>query len=262
MPVTQLFMPANPYALTDHTLLKSEEMLFLEREKILSITDDECNEIQLATIGQHSNNMWKKQRTLRLTSSTFGRICKSTSRTDHSRLAETMVSPQAFSGRAVGHGLQYESVAVQQFEAMYGATEKCGLFVCKHMPWLSASPDRILSSDALLEVKCPFTAKDKPITPTTVPYLKEKGNSLNLDRTHPYFYQVQGQLLCAGRKKCYFCVYTHKELKILEIVKDDEFISDMVPVLKNFFDNFFLPAVLQRYVYRGYDKYNWSDHLQ
>ena len=58
---------------------------------------------------------------------------------------------------------------------------------------LAASQDRTVSDVAILEIKCPYAAKVKYITPTKIPYLKEVDNSLQLCHTHAYYYQVQGQ---------------------------------------------------------------------
>ena len=57
-------------------------------------------------------------------------------------------------------------------------------------PWMGASPDAIVYSNSggQVEVKCPFSAKDKDITPTTVPYLEEIGSNQQLKVTHDYFF--------------------------------------------------------------------------
>lgn len=48
----------------------------------------------------------------------------------------------------------------------------------KTLPFLGASPDRVVNDDVICEVKCPFSAKDKDISPVTVPYLKLEGENL------------------------------------------------------------------------------------
>lgn len=35
--------------------------------------------------------------------------------------------------------------------------EECGLFIMKDRPYLAASPDRLLGTMTVLEVKCPYT---------------------------------------------------------------------------------------------------------
>ena len=49
--------------------------------------------------------------------------------------------------------------------------KKCGIVVSCDKPFLACSPDGVIDNLNFLEVKCPFTAKDKPITPVIV--LKE-----------------------------------------------------------------------------------------
>jgi hypothetical protein len=73
-------------------------------------------------------------------------------------------------------------------------------------------------------------SRDKPVNVTTVPYLKSVrgGNDLTLDNKHDYYYQVQGQLLCSGRKACQFVVFTHKDMKVCCIERDEQFIHDML----------------------------------
>lgn len=259
--MTQLYKPANPYALfSDHQYLQtSEEDLFLQQENLSTITEVQQETIERQTVGQHTNIMWRKQHTLRLTSSKFGVICRATGRKDLSRLADQLVSPRSFTCRSVQHGLKYEAVAVQMFQAQYSATAPCVMFVCLDALWLAATPDQIVSDTAILEVKCPYVAKDKCINPATVPYLKDIDNTLQMDRNHAYFYQIQGQLLCSNRELCYFCVYTLEDMKVLEIRRDRKFIAEMIPQLQRFFQEYFLPVVLRRYVYRFYDQYDWDN---
>ena len=49
MPVNKLFPPANPYALSDHSFSLTPEHLFLQRELVSQITDDEIISLELNT---------------------------------------------------------------------------------------------------------------------------------------------------------------------------------------------------------------------
>ena len=44
----------------------------------------------------------------------------------------------------------------------------CGLFVSFSKPMFAATPDRIIDSETLVEVKCPFSSRDKLLSETTV----------------------------------------------------------------------------------------------
>ena len=87
----------------------------------------------------------------------------------------------------------YESTAVEDYEKDKNvSTKACGLFVSLTHPYIAASPDRLLGSDTVIEVKCPHSAKDQMITNISVPWLKidDKGD-LEPDRKHAYYHQIQ-----------------------------------------------------------------------
>ena len=92
-----------------------------------------------------------------------------------------------------------------------------------------------LNSDLLVEVKCPFTARDSIISPETVPYIQYVDEHLCLDRHHDYFYQVQGQMLCTSAKSVDFVIYTFKDLCVIRIDRDDTFSEEMLQKLQAFF---------------------------
>ena len=99
----------------------------------------------------------------------------------------------------------------------------------------------------MIEVKCPYAARDKPINACTVPYLKLEDGNLKLDKKHDYYYQVQGQLFCTGLETCNFCVYTLKDFITFEVKKDNKFIEDMLEKLSQFYKVYFENAILERH---------------
>jgi putative phage-type endonuclease len=212
--------------------------------------------VEMLTREQGDSKLWREERTKRITASNFGLICKAGSGVDQSRLANRLVSPTEFTSRATAHGKQYEPVAVEQFEKTVGLkTNTCGLFISQICPWLAASPDRIIDVNTLVEVKCPFSAKQQSISCATVPYLHKEGNDLVLHKNSDYYYQVQGQLFCTERSTCYFCVYTLNDFVCMKIDRDDEFIAEMLNRLNEFHVNFHCRAVLNKFMYRCYDKH-------
>ena len=112
--------------------------------------------------------------------------------------------------QATARYLQY-----QRADGALVTVEKCGLFVHPSGGYLAASPDRLVEdpscspSDGIMEIKI--------LTKATVPpqehaqsgkcaYLKIKYVSVQLLRTHNYYYQVQCQLSCTGQSWCDFAV--------------------------------------------------------
>jgi len=207
--------------------------------------------MEFETREQADSKLWQEHRCKRITSSNFGLICKARPSTDLTKLAKSLVSPADFNSRATAHGRQYEPVAVEMFEQATGlVASRCGLFVSQHQPYLAASPDRLVDDDTVLEVKCPFAARKQLISPATVPYLRKVDNELNLDHNHNYYYQVQGQLFCAEKTSCLFCVFTLADLVVIKIERDDAFIAHMVNRLCEFFAKYFRQAVLEKHMYR------------
>ena len=89
---------------------------------------------------------------------------------------------------------------------------KCYLFISEQKPFLGSSPDGLLGDELVIEVKCPFTAKDKKISHETVEYVTENDE---LKKQHDYFYQVQGRVYCTGRKKAKLIICSLSEISKL-----------------------------------------------
>ena len=82
-----------------------------------------------------------------------------------------------------------------------------------------ASPDGLIGSDGLIEIKCPNTA-------THLRFLEDE----KIDKR--YRYQMNWQMACTGREWCDFVSYDPRlpdrfGIKILRIMRDDELIKDI-----------------------------------
>ena len=66
-----------------------------------------------------------------------------------------------------------------------------------------------------------------------------------MNRTHRFFYQVQGQLNITQRNYCLFTVWTPKSLKIVTVYRDNDFWENkMLPLLTRFYYDCMLPEIL------------------
>ena len=261
MPIEGTIEPANPHAITsDHTYstLNLEDQFF-SANSISSITPAERNEIEEKTRDQGKSNVWKSERTKRLTSSNFGRICTATERTNFPNLAYSLTKWTNAKSAALRHGIQYESTAVDRLEEDKNIkTTTCGLVVSLTHPYIAASPDHLLNDDTVVEVKCPYSAKNKKITHVSVPWLQMHNGVLQIDRGHNYFYQIQGQLFCTNRAKCLLVVYTLDDVKYILVERDEAFIAEMVTKLTDFYNNYFKQALLRRFCYKDYSSYTFQ----
>lgn len=262
MPITQLFPPANLYALNndhDYDLLTPEDT-FLKNNHIGTISEEDQKLIEKTTIGQAKVALWYEVRVICITSSRFGRVCKATERTDFCKLARELISPSQFHSAATDHGLKYESLAIKEFEKMTGLqTKECGVFISSSHPYLCSTPDRVIDNDRIVEVKCPFTAKDRPISSISVPFLEDIDGNLTLRKTHNHYYQVQGQLFCTGRQMCFFVVYTVVDIKCISIPRDADFIAAMLSPLEHFYSHHFKRACLDKFFYKDYYTFDFDN---
>lgn len=259
-PILQAFMPANPYAVnTDHDymeLLPSEK--YLLDCGLVSLSEHQITVLEESTRQDSRAGLakWKLERSRRMCSSNFGRICRLTERTDRAALAKSLVSPRVFKSRATDHGKKFERVAVELYEEeKQCATSVCGLHVSKEHPFLASTPDRRVSDSLLLEVKCPFTSRNAQVCPKTVPYLvKDSENQLALKQTHCYFYQVQGQMMCTSATAVDFMVYhsRSKDNVVIRVERDDDFIEQMQQELVAFYASDFKVAFLEKFFFKNY----------
>ncbi|XP_025207632.1 uncharacterized protein LOC112603333, partial [Melanaphis sacchari] len=96
----------------------------------------------------------------RLTASNFGRICKMR-RNSSCKNAVYLILYQTFNSKSVQYGRDMENQAKTAFQNIMGLTvEQCGLFIDKNISYLAASPDGIVGDNAIIEIKCPYAAKD------------------------------------------------------------------------------------------------------
>ncbi|KAK6178339.1 hypothetical protein SNE40_013138 [Patella caerulea] len=251
-PVLQLYESANIRALAaDHAYMElTMEDHFLRTEKVSCISKAEIYEIEQQTKSQSACDRWTVERCKRITSSNFGNICKVTIKRDIDMLLRGLLQPVNLKTKQTMYGRQYESVAVESFESLTNTTTKsCGLFVSETHPMLAASPDRVIDGETLVEVKCPYSARNQLISELTVPYLMLTDGKLTLKKTHNYYYQIQGQLFCAGRRQCKFIVFSLTDLKIMDISFDHEFVMEMLNRLSSFYNLHFKNAILNKYLF-------------
>ncbi|XP_061167356.1 uncharacterized protein LOC133176217 [Saccostrea echinata] len=263
MPIYQTFTPANMIAVAhEHDYLKlSPEDNFLEKLQITKNSDSQIENIKSATKRQSLNKTWKVERAKCLTSSVFGRICKCTDRTEKMKLSMSLTVIKNNKSNSIEHGRRHESVAIKRFEQdKLTNVQSSGLVICKEYPFLAVSPDGVINQEKLIKVKCPYVSRNKWISTSTVPYLKQTNEGKYcLDQNHDYYYQIQGQLLCTGANACIFTVCLANNLKVndiiyIEIKRDDAFIADMINKLNNFYMEYFKQAILEKYFYKPYSE--------
>ena len=142
---------------------------------------------------------------------------------------ESICYPKVLETAAVQFGLANEQVAKKALKLKLGKEiTPCGLFIHSEIPYLGASPDALIDNDGIVEIKCPFSAKDVSVDYAiehniNVRRIFDRKNKDSMSKTHPYYFQVLGQLIVTNRSYCIFSLWTTVDLKYIKVLRDDEF---------------------------------------
>ena len=165
-------------------------------------------------------------------SSKFGCIIKCVSQEAKENLAKDRIDGKDFVSKQTSHGNQLEPDDIPTYENMFHVkVTKCGIVVSADKPYLGSSPDGLVGDDTVVEIKCPYSARNMLVTPQTVPYLKQHGTELKLDSKHDYYAQMKAQMWVTERNMCHFVVHTFKDTKVCLIPVDNSFIQIMFGLL-------------------------------
>jgi hypothetical protein len=166
------------------------------------------------------------------------------------KLAEDILDPGNLSCDAIVHGKTYEKIAISKFEDLHKVNVlPCGLFIHEEFPFLAATPDGLVGTSKIVEVKCPYAGRNSEMKANNeFPFLfMTEQNELHLKHNHNYMHQIQGQLAISKKKSCFFIVYTFKELFVEKIAYDETFfLQHILPKTKNFYENFYKPVIASK----------------
>lgn len=200
------------------------------------------------TAGQRDNPAWFLARRGRLTASNFGSVLKA-KRITPSLIKRLLGEYDLSRVKAVQWGVNNEEEAVKAFTLKTGLAVK-GTGIWFHSSGiLGASPDGIIDEGTVLEVKCPYTERNLTVAEAveSATFCLEKctsGQGYALKKDHVYWHQVQGEMYFSRRRFCYFVVWTTKDIAIVKIERDEEWVAN-IPVLTQFyFDNIF-PRIVE-----------------
>lgn len=101
-----------------------------------------------------------------------------------------------FTNAAMQRGVDLEPIAREMYVLNQFDVEvsEVGFIVHPEIKWFGASPDGLVNSDGLLEIKCPNTATHIDTLRTGKP-------------KREYLLQMHAQMMCTGRKWCDFVSY-------------------------------------------------------
>lgn len=184
-------------------------------------------------------------------------------RTGQQSLLRTLFDgPSLDHSKAIQHGKKNESVAVEAYKAFKLRQRRpvdvrpCGIALHLQYRYIGASPDGMVRDPSahpkygLLEVKCPHAKFGS----STEEAAGDKGFCLamidgcpQLDPSHAYYFQVQGQLGVCNLQWCDFVVWLGDSVHVERIVFDRSFWrQSMLPSLLSFYLQHAVPYLLER----------------
>lgn len=183
------------------------------------------------------------------------------------RRGEHMMSP--YVQQCLNHGNVYENSAKHAFSITMRNNgkehklEKAGFYVDPSIGIFGCTPDAIIHFDdkeegsALLETKCPYNVanyssikkicKDPKKRHTFELCYDETTNTFSLNRKsfkgEKYYHQMQMQMWVTGYECTYFCVYIHKDVQYIKVMKDPIWEKESLPNLCRFIRDFYMQAM-------------------
>jgi len=124
---------------------------------------------------------------------------------------------------ATRYGTQNEPNGILAYSAHTGnVVQNTGLHVHPHTSWLAGSPDGLIGTEGMLEVKCPY-------------WMKKNGSRLHKEIPAHYYLQVNLCLECGQREWCDFISWSPEGYKIYRVTRDTELHERLMPYYLNFF---------------------------
>ena len=200
------------------------------------------------TMGQAKNPKWFEARKGRLTASRFYDICHTRNKFKMRNKIKLNHLEDKSGIPAIAYGMDMEPYVFDRLkdyfeEVEHSTVTECGLFIHPTHQFLAATPDGLIGDNTVLEIKCPYSIIDSDTLPS---YLTQEHDTdlYQLDKSHRYYYQIQGELMCTGRKYAVLAVY-HKlfqgdRIYLSCIEHDPVFCDKMTQKLIDFYYSYFI----------------------
>ena len=245
----------------------------VEAHDQLHLTSEMVEAVEKETRDQSQFKLWYRYRAGRVTASKMKAVCRTNVDQPSQSLIKSICYPEAFrfTTPATSWGCNHEKSARDSYKesrktahAQFSVIDS-GLVLNPKWPHLGASPDGIVQCECcgrgVLEIKCPYCHRHDSVE--AVAFDKQSclvrstadNGSLQLDRSHAYYFQVQTQIFICDVDYCDFCVCTFSpggepNLHVERILPDLELWSTCLDLSTRFFRVCLLPELLGKWYTR------------
>ncbi|KAL7841366.1 hypothetical protein SRHO_G00250570 [Serrasalmus rhombeus] len=129
-------------------------------ETFVAIAPGKCQTLEQITLEQNASHLWHDSHKVRITASSAKKV---PIRGNPQCLLREHIYPRFHGNAATQHGVESEALALQRLEGCGYKVTCRGTVLCTHEPWLSASPDGVLHTAELLEIKCPLLKSNESL---------------------------------------------------------------------------------------------------
>ncbi|KAM7298492.1 hypothetical protein ISCGN_019087 [Ixodes scapularis] len=227
--------------------------------KDIVLTADTARELEFNTRLQSRCNLWKECRRFRITASVFQRVCDRKQPWSDVSLNNLLRPKDIGHAAPVKYGILNEPRAVERHEEVMDLlgyqphTHASGLLVPPQSPWIGATPDRFVycahedTAFGVLELKCPWTKRSSTVSSALADpcfYIEMVNGKPYSKKSTSAYYQVMGQMYCAGLSWAHFVVFSSSWLIITKVKFDQAFWDATKLKLDRFYFDVALPFFL------------------
>jgi putative phage-type endonuclease len=176
---------------------------------------------------------WFKQRKGRVTGSSVGAILGLSPFMKPDDVMRRMVreyhgAESEFKGNAATQwGTLNEPGALVEYEMETGCkVDLCGFY--KYEDWFGASPDGLIGTNGLIEIKCPYSLRNG------------EGRFKSAQEQMHYYAQMQVQLFVTGRDFCDFYQWCPSKTALEVVQRDEVFITNAMKELRAFYEAYLI----------------------
>ncbi len=245
----------------------------IEEKRIeLQVTSEQRIEIEFATRAQADCPFWHTARKPRLGASISGKVMKLRDTTNNTDILNDIFGRKRLPQKvkeAMQYGKDNEQRAINQYEEIFGlargSVQRCGLFIDEINGELAASPDGLIGTNGMIEVKCPHSLflASKPahswmeVSKSMCSFVMND-NQLQLSPKHNHYYQVVMQLHITKRDWCDYFVWSEMESVTIRVHRNPT--TEMVWLklkekLLKFWREDLAPELVNSRLSRGHSEY-------